>query len=78
VTWASPIPRGGKGCESVYDVKLRPGRVLDGEDDPSADVVDDGDERCASSLDLSRHQQGGDGQRTKGAWTSPARDQEKP
>jgi hypothetical protein len=33
-TWSSPIPRRGRESKSVYDVRLRPGRVLDGEDDP--------------------------------------------
>jgi hypothetical protein len=34
VTWDSPIPRHGKECESVNDVRLRPVRVLDDKDDP--------------------------------------------
>jgi hypothetical protein len=33
-TWVPLIPRRSKEYKSVYDVRLRPGRVLDGEDDP--------------------------------------------
>jgi hypothetical protein len=42
---------------------------------PSSDVVGDGGEHHTISRDLSRHREGGDGRRLKGAWTSPARDQ---
>jgi hypothetical protein len=44
-SWTSPIPNRSRGNKSVYDVRLRPCQLLEGEDDPLPGVEEDDDER---------------------------------
>jgi hypothetical protein len=74
-TWASPYPGVAKKANLFMVSGYSQDGYLMAKMTLSSDVVGDGGEHHAISQDFSQHWQGGDGQRPKGTWTSPARDQ---